>query len=70
MSKIAHGLQLSQVAYIKELLKRARMLDAKHYLTPMISGLELSKSEGTFTVDGKFLPLSTKCYPRLSRSRF
>ena len=53
VSKTFLGLHLSQAAYITELLKRIKMLEAKPYPTPMLSDLKLSKIEGEPIIDGK-----------------
>ena len=47
------GLHLSQKKYIGDLLKRAKMDNAKPLPTPMISGLHLSTTNGSPIEDGK-----------------
>lgn len=46
------GIHLNQMAYIKDLLAKLNMQEAKGYATPMVSNLRLSKNEGHPTVDG------------------
>ena len=43
VSRTAQGLHLSQAAYIKKLLSKVKMLDAKPCPTPMISDLKLRR---------------------------
>lgn len=45
VSKTTQGLHLSQERYIKDLLHKAHMIDAKETPTPMVSSLQLSKYE-------------------------
>lgn len=75
VTKTSQGLHLSQSAYIKEILKKVKMIDAKPFPTPMVSDLKLSKSEGEPTVDGKLyrsvvgaLQYATITRPELSYS--
>lgn len=46
-----YGLHLSQGKYIKELLQKANMLEAKGISTPMITSPQLLKDQGTSTVN-------------------
>lgn len=53
VSKTKQGMHLGQAGYIKDLLKKAKMDDAKGCPTPMISNCELSKVVGNPTVECK-----------------
>ncbi|XP_057789688.1 uncharacterized mitochondrial protein AtMg00810-like [Salvia miltiorrhiza] len=53
ITKTAHGLHLSQGGYIKDLLHKLKMQDAKGCPTPMVSSCLLSKGDGVSNVDGK-----------------
>ena len=53
VSKTKEGLHLNQAAYIRDLLQKLSMQEAKGYPTPMVSNSHLSKSKGNPTVDGK-----------------
>ena len=75
VTKTSQGLHPSQSAYIKEILKKVKMIDAKPFPTPMVSDLKLSKSEGEPTIDGKLyrsvvgaLQYATITRPELSYS--
>ncbi|KAK6121503.1 hypothetical protein DH2020_044755 [Rehmannia glutinosa] len=48
----SRSLHLSQGKYIRDLLKRAQMVDAKGCPTPMVASLQLSKYTGDSNVDG------------------
>ena len=53
VTKTEQGIHLNQTTYIKELLAKLKMQDAKGIPTPMLSSPQLSKSVGNPTPDGK-----------------
>ncbi|XP_047961834.1 uncharacterized mitochondrial protein AtMg00810-like [Salvia hispanica] len=53
VTQTAQGLHLSQGSYIKNIIERVKMQDAKGLPTPMLANLKLSNDEGDPTIDGK-----------------
>lgn len=55
VTKITQGIHLSQGAYIKDIMQRLQMVDAKGSSTPTVSNCELSKLDGNSTIDGNYI---------------
>ena len=75
VTRTTEGLHLSQGAYIKDVLDRVKMQDAKGTPTPMLANLKLSKDDGNPMVDGKLyrstvgaLQYATLTHPEISFS--